>query len=143
MPSAKIFAQPTVSVEYFPPRGLSAERSLMTGAHALKRFSPAYQTVTFGAGGSATEGSFDWSVGLQGLNEVPTATHIALCHFTRESLVKFAENLWQHGIRRLVVLRGDALVYAQACLGIYICKPTNALCQNMPRHMPWHGLAYA
>ena len=91
MSSAKIIDEPIVSVEYFPPKGLSAERSLMTGAHALRRFSPAYQTVTFGAGGSAVEGSFDWSVSLQNLNEVPTATHIALCHFTRESLFKFAE----------------------------------------------------
>jgi methylenetetrahydrofolate reductase (NADPH) len=105
---SKIIAQPVVSVEYFPPRGLSAERSLMTGAHALRRFSPAYQTVTFGAGGSAIEGSFDWSVSLQNLNEVPTATHVALCHFTRNSLIKFAEDLWENGITRLVVLRGDA-----------------------------------
>ncbi|NKB52481.1 MAG: methylenetetrahydrofolate reductase [NAD(P)H] [Rhizobiaceae bacterium] len=108
MSPAKIFDQPVVSVEYFPPKGLSAERSLMTGAHALRRFEPAYQTVTFGAGGSAIEGSFDWSVSLQNLNEVPTATHIALCHFNRESLFEFAENLWEQGIHRLVVLRGDA-----------------------------------
>ena len=108
MSSAKINGQPIVSVEYFPPRGLSAERSLMTGAHALRRFSPAYQTVTFGAGGSAIEGSFDWSVSLQNLNDVPTATHVALCHFSREGLVNFAEDLWEQGIHRLVVLRGDA-----------------------------------
>lgn len=108
MSPAKIIDEPIVSVEYFPPKGLSAERSLMTGAHALRRFSPAYQTVTFGAGGSAIEGSFDWSVSLQNLNEVPTATHIALCHFTRDSLIKFAGDLWEQGIKRLVVLRGDA-----------------------------------
>ncbi|MEP1208685.1 MAG: methylenetetrahydrofolate reductase [Rhizobiaceae bacterium] len=107
MSPAKIIDEPIVSVEYFPPKGLSAERSLMTGAHALRRFSPAYQTVTFGAGGSAIEGSFDWSVSLQNLNEVPTATHIALCHFTRDSLLKFASALWEQGIKRLVVLRGD------------------------------------
>ena len=108
MSSAKIIGQPIVSLEYFPPRGLSSERSLMTGAHALRRFSPAYQTVTFGAGGSETDGSFDWSVRLQNLNEVPTAAHIALCHFSRESLIRFAEDLWEQGIERLVVLRGDA-----------------------------------
>ena len=108
MSSAKIIGQPIVSLEYFPPRGLSSERSLMTGAHALRRFSPAYQTVTYGAGGSETDGSFDWSVRLQNLNEVPTAAHIALCHFSRESLIRFAEDLWEQGIERLVVLRGDA-----------------------------------
>ena len=80
----------------------------MTGAHALRRFSPAYQTVTFGAGGAAIEGSFDWSVRLQGLNEIPTAAHVALCHFDREKLADFAADLWEHDIHRLVVLRGDA-----------------------------------
>ena len=99
--------QPTVSVEYFPARGLSAERALMTGAHALRRFKPAYQTVTFGADGSAIEGSLDWSIRLQALNEVPTASHLALCHFNRESLFEFANELWANDIARLVVLRGD------------------------------------
>ncbi|MEE9315031.1 MAG: methylenetetrahydrofolate reductase [Rhizobiaceae bacterium] len=101
--------QPTVSVEYFPPRGISSERALVTGAHALRRFKPAYQTITFGAGGSATEGSLEWSTQLQALNEVPTASHLALCHFNKESLLEFANTLWESGIKRLVVLRGDVV----------------------------------
>ncbi len=99
--------QPEISLEYFPPRGLSAERGLMTGAHALRRFAPSFQTVTFGAGGSATEGSMDWSTRLQALNEVPTASHLALCHFDRDGFLTFAKELWNAGIERLVVLRGD------------------------------------
>lgn len=104
--------QPSVSVEYFPPSGLSPERALLTGAHALRRFNPAYQTVTFGAGGansSPAEVSLEWSKQLQGLNSVPTACHLALCHFDRESLVSFAKDLWENDIKRLVVLRGDVL----------------------------------
>ena len=100
-------SQPAVSVEYFPPKGLSGERALMTGAHALRRFDPAYQTITFGAGGSAAEGSLDWAIRLQKLNEVPTACHIALCHFDQDSLKEFADELWVNDIKRLVVLRGD------------------------------------
>lgn len=107
MSAAKIIGQPSVSVEYFPPKGLSSERSLMTGAHALRRFSPAFQTVTFGAGGSAVDGTLDWAVRLQKLNDIPTAAHVALCHFDRQSLQAFATELWEQDIRRLVVLRGD------------------------------------
>ncbi|MEE9376325.1 MAG: methylenetetrahydrofolate reductase [Rhizobiaceae bacterium] len=99
--------QPIVSLEYFPPKGISSERALITGAHALRRFNPAYQTITFGAGGSASEGSLEWSTQLQALNDVPTVSHLALCHFDKASLIEFANKLWESGIKRLVVLRGD------------------------------------
>ena len=104
------YQQPgSVSLEYFPPKGLSAERALQTAAHALRRFSPAFQTVTFGAGGSAIEGSLDWPSRLQNLNDIPTAAHITLCQFaSRDAFLDHAERLWQLGIKRLVVLRGDA-----------------------------------
>ncbi len=99
--------QVDVSIEYFPPKSLSAERSLMTAAHALRRFKPAFQSVTFGAGGIGDDGADDWSVRLQTLNEVPTACHVALCWFNRDSLLEFTHDLWAHGIRSLVVIRGD------------------------------------
>lgn len=96
------------SLEYFPPKGLSAERALVTGAHALRRFKPAFQTVTFGADGAATDGCFQWCDQLQGLTEVPTASHLALCHFADgEALMAFADQLWDADIKQLVVLRGD------------------------------------
>ena len=80
----------------------------MTGAHVLRRFNPDFQSVTFGADGSAQDGSLDWSVGLQGMNGVPTAAHLALCRFAgREQLLSYSATLWQQGIKHLVVLRGD------------------------------------
>ena len=100
-------APATVSLEYFPPKGVSAERGLMTGAHALRRFQPAYQTVTFGADGAATEGSLEWSTNLAALTDIPTASHITLCRFDREGFLTHANALWERGIKRLVVLRGD------------------------------------
>lgn len=107
MSAATVSGNPTVSLEYFPPKGVSAHRALMTGAYALKRFAPAFQTVTFGADGSTTDGTFDIATKLQALNDVPTASHIALCRFDRNSLQDYAEKLWEFGIERLVVIRGD------------------------------------
>ncbi|MFK8035895.1 MAG: methylenetetrahydrofolate reductase [Hyphomicrobiales bacterium] len=113
MSRAHSHSQPVVSIEYFPPSGLSAERALITGAHALRRFAPDYQTITFGAGGASSDSvrdvALEWSSQLQNLNEVPTACHLALCHFeSSEVLFDFATNLKEEGIERLVVLRGDA-----------------------------------
>lgn len=112
-------SKPTVSIEYFPPKGLSSERALMTGAHALRRFKPDYQTVTFGAGGSAVEGSLDWSIKLQLLNDVSTACHLALAYFNRETLKDFVTELWENNIRRLVVLRGDSDAGKEYAVGGY------------------------
>ncbi|MEL7273647.1 MAG: methylenetetrahydrofolate reductase [Pseudomonadota bacterium] len=96
------------SLEFFPPKGLPAERALVTGAHALRRFKPAFQTVTFGAGGTATDGCFEWCDQLQNLTETPTASHLALCHFENSAeLMAFADRLWDADIKHLVVLRGD------------------------------------
>lgn len=101
--------RPEVSLEYFPPRTITAERALMTAAYALKRFEPTFQTVTFGAGDSAVDGSLEWPRRLQGLNDIPTASHLTLGQFgTRGSFENHAEALWDAGIKRLVVLRGDS-----------------------------------
>ena len=97
-----------VSIEYFPASGLVAERALMTGAHALRRFEPDFQTVTFGAGGTATDGSFEWSTRLAKLTDIPTASHLTLSHFEDAACVfAFTDRLWDAGIRHLVLLRGD------------------------------------
>ncbi|MFD0917698.1 methylenetetrahydrofolate reductase [Pseudahrensia aquimaris] len=108
MSSPVLFPKARVSLEYFPPKSISAERALMTAAHALARFKPAYQTVTFGAGGSDVSDSLDWPSRLQNLNEVPTAAHLSLSRFQgRDAVLSHADHLWQRGVRRLVVIRGD------------------------------------
>jgi methylenetetrahydrofolate reductase (NADPH) len=108
MSASKRVGRPRISIEYFPARGVVKERALMTAAHALRNFQPDFQTVTFGAGGTGTDGSFEWSVQLLNVANIPTASHITLSHFrTRDELFAFTDELWEVGIRGLVVLRGD------------------------------------
>jgi len=97
-----------VSFEFFPPKGFSAERALLTCAHAMRRLKPAFQTVTFGAGGSAIEDGLEWPHQLQGLTETPTAAHVTLVRFEdRGAYGAHLAALWDKGITRLVLLRGD------------------------------------
>ncbi len=71
-------------------------------------FEPDFQTVTFGAGGTATEGSFEWSTRLSELTDVPTASHLTLSYFDdADAVFAFTDSLWDAGIRHLVLLRGD------------------------------------
>lgn len=97
----------SISLEFFPPKNLVSERALMTGAHALRRFAPRFQTVTFGAGGEGGESSSDWAVQLQKLNGIPTACHLALSQFNQAGLFEFAEELSLHGVSHIVLVRGD------------------------------------
>ena len=103
------FPSARVSFEYFPPRNYSAERALLTAAHALRRFGPDFQTVTFGAGGSDVDVETNWPARLQGLNSVPTAAHIGLSRFSSEAdLLSYLRDMVAEGVERLIVLRGDS-----------------------------------
>lgn len=120
MSSQTAVTGPTVSFEFFPPKSLSAERGLMTCAHALRRFKPAFQTVTLGAGQQASDGNVEglaaggldgegaWPVRLRDLTEVSTAAHIPLSRFaTEHALFEHLDALWHQRIYRLVLIRGD------------------------------------
>ena len=108
MPKPDSLPASRISLEYFPPKSLPAERALMTAAHALRRFKPAFQTVTFGAGGSEIGDSLDWPSRLQTLNGVPTAAHVSLSRFEgRDAVLAHAEALWVQDVKRLVLIRGD------------------------------------
>lgn len=98
---------PSISLEYFPATAVSSRRGLDTCAHALRRFDPIYQTVTFGADGGERETTVECALHLERLTEVPTATHLTLCAFDRAGFTQHLDRLSELGIRRLVLLRGD------------------------------------
>ena len=98
-----------VSFEYFPPKSVAGERALVTCSHAMRRFAPAFQTVTFGADGGESESTTRWAVTLEQLSGIATAAHLTLCAFDHDGLTAHVEGLWEAGIRRLVLLRGDAV----------------------------------
>lgn len=99
--------RPSVSLEYFPPREASQLPALVKTAQTLASHRPSFQTVTFGAGGSTTDGTFDAVTTLKRKTGLPTACHLTCVGITKPELTEFANRLWQHGIRHIVALRGD------------------------------------
>lgn len=50
---------PSISFEYFPPKSEKAAHSLWNAIPILAELDPQFMTVTYGAGGSTKDGTFE------------------------------------------------------------------------------------
>lgn len=96
-----------VSFEYFPGRSQKANNQLEETVSLLAEYQPEFQSVTYGAGGSDQQGSFDTVVAMQSSSGIPTASHLTYTGSSKDDVEGFADKLWQAGIKRIVALRGD------------------------------------
>jgi hypothetical protein len=99
-------ARPSFSFELFPPKTPEAMEKLKTAIRALNAAGPEYFSVTYGAGGSTRERTFEtvaWLVG-QGID---TAPHLACIGSERDEVRGILRDYRERGIRRIVALRGD------------------------------------
>lgn len=96
-----------ISFEYFPGRSEKANNQLEETVSLLAEFQPEFQSVTYGAGGSDQQGSFDAVVAMQSTSGIPTASHLTYTGASKEDIEAFADKLWEAGIERIVALRGD------------------------------------
>ena len=97
---------PNFSIEFFPPKTEEGAEKLRAVRQKLAELQPTYFSVTFGAGGTTQQGT------LQTVLEIKAAGHEAAPHLsciggTRESLRAILQQFQEHGIRRVVALRGD------------------------------------
>lgn len=95
------------SLEFFPPRAADAWASFGQTAAELAALSPAYVSVTFGAGGSVQGGTLEAVTMLREKLQLDTAPHIS-CVNTDPALIRdLLARYREVGVRKLVVLRGD------------------------------------
>ncbi len=97
-----------VSFEYFPARSQKADDLLKETVSTLAAYQPEFQSVTFGAGGSAKEGTLKTVHALSNGSGVPTASHLTYSGIDRSEIEAFANAVWDGGFKQLVALRGDA-----------------------------------
>lgn len=98
---------PEFSFEFFPPKTPEAEAVLNRTIEKLAPLKPRFCSVTFGAGGSTREKTFETVVGIQQRTHIPCAPHISCIASTRQSLREVLEAYRAEGIRHVVALRGD------------------------------------
>lgn len=98
---------PTFSCEFFPPKTQTGMQNLRATHARLAELKPRYFSVTFGAGGSTQERTFDTVREIQGAHGIEAAPHLSCIGSSREQLLQILHNYQQDGIKRIVALRGD------------------------------------
>ena len=94
------------SLEFFPPKTPEGVAKLRAARAQLAQLSPAFCSVTFGAGGSTREGTLATVLEIRD-EGLPAAPHISCIGGTRASLADVLAQYKEHGIRHVVALRGD------------------------------------
>jgi len=108
-PISELFAQarPLLSLEFFPPKDNAGMDALRQTAAALKKLSPDFVSVTYGAGGSTRERTAQISAMLKSEFGFTVMPHLTCVGHSRAELVKVADLHHAAGIRNLMALRGD------------------------------------
>ncbi|MBE0588645.1 MAG: methylenetetrahydrofolate reductase [NAD(P)H] [Hydrogenophaga sp.] len=95
-----------VSFEFFPPKTPEGAEKLRVVRQQLYAQKPEFCSVTYGAGGSTQQGTFD-TVGAILAEGVDAASHFSCIGATQASVREQLATLKAMGVKRLVALRGD------------------------------------
>lgn len=94
------------SFELFPPKTGEGMERLKTTVLDLNNLGPEYFSVTYGAGGSTRERTFETVTWLRSQG-IETAPHLACVGSRRADIRQILGHYREQSIRRIVALRGD------------------------------------
>ena len=95
-----------VSFEFFPPKTAEGEDKLMHTVAELAPHNPKFFSVTYGAGGSTQEGTFNAVANIRAQGH-QAAPHLSCVGATRSKISEILDGLKTQGVNRIVALRGD------------------------------------
>ena len=97
---------PEISLEFFPPKTEEGKAKLRLAREELAKLKPSYISVTFGAGGSTQQGTYDT---IREIKESGTdaAPHISCIGQSKDQIRETLEKYVAIDINRIVALRGD------------------------------------
>lgn len=99
--------KPTLSFEVFPPKTEDKYESVEHAAAEIAKLSPAFMSVTYGAGGGTSRYTVDIASALQEQYQVTPLAHLTCVSSTREQVHRVLEELKERGIENILALRGD------------------------------------
>lgn len=94
------------SFEFYPPKTEEGAANLQIVHAELAKLNPDFFSVTFGAGGSTRDKTFDTVVGIQAKG-IAAAPHLSCVASTKTNIRAILKDYQDHGISKIVALRGD------------------------------------
>jgi methylenetetrahydrofolate reductase (NADH) len=95
------------SFEFFPPQTPEGVEKLRTTRQQLAQLNPKFFSVTFGAGGSTQDRTFETVLEIQAEGYAEAAPHLSCIGSTSENIRSQLQKYLDSGISYLVALRGD------------------------------------
>jgi methylenetetrahydrofolate reductase (NADPH) len=96
-----------VSFEFFPPKTAAMEETLWRSIERLAPLSPAFVSVTYGAGGSTRERTHATVARILAETALQPAAHLTCVAATRGEVDDVVRAYQAAGVRHVVALRGD------------------------------------
>jgi methylenetetrahydrofolate reductase (NADPH) len=94
------------SFEFYPPKTDDGAKNLEKVHTELAQLNPDFFSVTFGAGGSTRDKTYDTVVNIQ-KNGISAAPHLSCVASTKENIREILTNYKEHHVSKIVALRGD------------------------------------
>jgi len=99
--------KPVISMEFFPPRNEKAAEAFGSIIDDLAELKPDYMSITFGAGGSTRDGSYQTVKQLILDKNLPTVAYIAGYGLGPDELTDVLDKYKELGVETIFVIRGD------------------------------------
>jgi methylenetetrahydrofolate reductase (NADPH) len=105
---ARNAGRPAISIEFFPPKTEEGVRRLLDETvPALMAVSPAYCSVTYGAGGGTRDTTIGIVDGIQKRFGLTAMMHLTCVGSTRAHLEAVLNEAADRGVKNILALRGD------------------------------------
>ena len=95
------------SFEFFPPRTAEGAEKLKKVRDRLALYNPLFFSVTFGAGGTTRDDTFETVIDIQKESGIDAAPHLSCIGSTQEGISAILKQYMDNDISRIVALRGD------------------------------------
>ncbi|AUN93865.1 methylenetetrahydrofolate reductase [NAD(P)H] [Pseudazoarcus pumilus] len=139
-----------LSIEFFPPQTpVGAEKLRVVQTRLAEALDPAFFSVTYGAGGSTRERTFN-TVREIAATGAEAAPHLSCVGSSRAELRAILDEYMEAGIRRIVALRGDLpsgagaggeLRYANELVEFIRAETGNRFLIEVAAYPEWHPQA--
>ncbi len=97
----------SLSFEVFPPKNDGVYDSVKHATEEIAKLSPAFMSVTYGAGGGTSEYTLEIAKEIKENYSVPSIAHLTCVSSTKETVHKKIESIKSAGIENIMALRGD------------------------------------